>query len=244
MKFTNWKLALLTTCLFATSRAPAQITSINVVGYINTPISPGDNLIANQLSFDPNPNSPFNTLNNVLTNGVVAGSTFSEWDSVAHQLLPASFYNGSIWSIDYTFGPNGIGGVLNSPSATTVTTVGNVVNYIVMTTTIPGYTFVPPDYGPGTYLLALAAPLSGAHFEDIIGRAPNIGDSVTTLDGPSQNYSTTTFNGTTWSNGDPSLRVDQSAYFTLVPVPEPSTLALASLGAVTLVFFRRRNSQA
>ncbi len=239
MKTFRWDLALLTVCLFAASTAPAQIYSLNVVGYINLNISPGDNLIANQLSA-----SPDNTLDSVLTYGVVPGSSFSEWNPVSNQFFPASIYNGSIWSINYTFGPNGMGAVLNSPSATTVTTVGDVVNFNVMLTTIPGYTFVPPDYGPGTYLLALAAPLGGASFEDVVGRLPNVGDSVTTLDGPTQGYSMTVFNGTNWSNGDPSLAVDQSAYFNLVPVPEPSTLALAGLGAATLIFFRRRSSWA
>ncbi len=53
----------------------------------------------------------------------------------------------------------------------------------------------------------------------------------------------TVFDGTNWSNGDFSLAVDQSAYFNLVPVPEPSTLELAGFGAAGLVIFRRRSSQ-
>ncbi len=239
MKTHKCSLAWLTVGLFAASTAPAQVFSPNVVGYINSSISPGDNLIANQLSA-----SPDNTLNNVLTYGVLAGSTFSEWNPAANQLLPASVFDGSTWSINYTFAPNGIGGVLNSPSATTVTTVGNVVNFDF--DSAAGYTFVPPAYSPGTYLLALAAPLEDATFQQIVGRAPNAGDSVTTLDGSSQLYSTTTFDGTAWSNGDPSLAVDQAAYFNLAlnPVPEPSTFALFGLGAVGLVALRRRNSQA
>src|SRR5579872_858480 len=102
--------------------ALAQVSSYNVVGYINLQISTGDNLIANQLSA-----SPDNTLDSVLYAGVLAGSTFSEWDAAHNQLFPASVYDGSTWSINYTFGPDGTGGVLNSPSTTIVTTVGTVV---------------------------------------------------------------------------------------------------------------------
>jgi hypothetical protein len=235
MKSSNWRLALLGICLFTASTALAQVTSINVVGYYNLNIFPGDNLIASQFqSSDPN-----NGLDAVLTAGVAPGSTFSEWDPVASQFLPASTYDGSIWSINYSFGPNGVGGVLNSPSATTATFVGTVVNYDIDGPA--GYTFIPPARGPGTYLLALAAVAPfPASFQTIVGRAPNIGDSVRTLDGPSQVYSTTTFNGTSWDNGTPSLIIGQSAFFNLAPVPEPSILALAGLGTASLVMVRRR----
>jgi len=232
MKAISGKLALLIICVFASSKSQAT------VGFYNLSISPGDNLIADQ--FD---NSPNNTLDNVLTTGVAAGSTFSQWDPAANGLLPLSTYNGSSWSIDYAFGPNGVGGVLNSPSNTTVTFAGSVVNLNAFGTNLV-YTFTPPARGPGTYLLGLAAPLSGATFQEIVGRAPNIGDSVSSLDGSTQIYTTTTFNGLVWNNGTPSLAVGQADFFTLVAAPEPTMIALAGAGAATLLIFRRRNSQA
>jgi hypothetical protein len=214
--------------------AQAQVVGNNVVGYINLQISTGDNLIANQLGA-----SPDNTLDNVLYQGVLAGSTFSEWDPVHNQLLPASIYDGSTWSINYIFGPDGTGGVLNSPTTTIVTTVGDVVNFQVDGPL--GYTFVPPNRGPGTYLLALAAPVQEiSTFQNIVGRAPFAGESVITLDGPSQMYATNSFNGTSWSDGDPILAVGKSAYFDLEAVPEPSTVALCGLGVGTMWILRRR----
>ena len=227
----KWKLTLLAVCLFASAKSPA------IVGFYNVGIFAGDNLVAAQLD-----NSPNNTLDTVLTTGVSTGSTFSEWNPVANSLLPLSTYNGTSWSIDYSFGPDGIGGVLNSPSATTVTFVGSLINLAVFGTN-EVYTFTPPARGPGTYLLGLAAPMGGATFQQIVGRAPNIGDSVSSLDGATQIYTTTTFNGSVWNNGIPSLAVGQADYFTLVAAPEPTVLALAGLGTASLLIFRRRNSK-
>lgn len=238
MKYFKSGLTVLTAYAFATANLSAQssVYSSTVVGYIDLNISAGNNLIANQLGAQAGSN---NDLNDVLTNGVATGSTFSEWEPTMNQLMPLSVFNGTAWSINYNFGPDGTGGVLNSPSATTVFTVGDVLNLNIDNGVSPFYTFVPPTRGPGTYLLSLAAPIPGT-FDDIIGRAPNAGDLVITLDGPSQTYSTNTFDGTSWSNGDPSLAVDQSAYFTLVPAPEPSVLALCGLGAAFLGIARRR----
>src|ERR1700733_12421715 len=74
------------------------------VGFVNDTIVTGNNLIANDLSA-----SPDNTLNNVLTFGVLTGSTFTEWDPVVQQFMPLSTFNGSTWSINYTFAPDQTG---------------------------------------------------------------------------------------------------------------------------------------
>lgn len=81
-------------------------------------------------------------------------------------------------------------------------------------------------------------------FYAVVGRNPNNGESVTTLDGESQLYSTTTFLNDTWDNGSPSLSVGQSAFFNLVnniaPVPEPSAMALIGSSASLLLVSRRK----
>jgi hypothetical protein len=123
-----------------------------------------------------------------------------------------------------------VGGVLNSPAQTVTTLIGNVVNVNLIT---GAYTFAPPALGPGTYLLSMAGPLIGT-FAQITGGNPVAGDSVKTLDAATQIYTTSTFNGTTWDDGAPSLNVDEAAYFTIV-VPEPSTFALVSVAAGILL---------
>ena len=211
------------------------VYSLNAVGYINIPIYAGDNLIANQLS-----DVPDNTLDTIFAgSGVLSGSTFTEWNPATDQLLPSSVFNGASWSINYSLSPNGVGGVLDSPANATVTLVGDVVNVDINPPNSSTYTFVPPARVPGTYLLTMAAPFAGGTFEQIAGRAPIAGDAVETLDAETQTYSTTTFDGTAWSNGAPSLDVDESAYFTLA-VPEPSIFALASLGAGILLICQIR----
>ncbi len=207
-----------------------------VVGYYNLAIFPGDNLIANQLT-----TATSDTLNNVLTHGVPDGSTFTEYDSAANQFFPLSYYNAaaSSWTIDYPFAPNGVGGVLHAPDSATVTLVGGVVNYDINTSQ---YTFVPPAYGPGIYLLSLAAPLPMGTFSQITGRAPEAGDSFATLDGATQILTTATFDGATWEIGglpaaNPTLTLGSAAYITLV-TPEPSAFALLGLGVVALLISR------
>jgi hypothetical protein len=236
MKTFKCKLASSCLCLFIASKVAAQIFNPSIVGYYTLGISSGDNLIANEFN-----GSPDNTLDSVLIDGVASGSTFSQWDSVANQLLPASIFDGSVWSINYSFGPDGGGGVLHSPSNTTIIFLGTVVNVDLNTDT---YAFVPPARASGTYLLAMAAPFSSGTFQQIVGRAPDAGDSVRTLDAVTQVYSTNTFNGSTWNNGDPSLALGSAAYFDLAPIPEPSIFALLGLCTAIPVIFRRRNSRA
>src|SRR5262252_8924377 len=123
MKHLKANAAALFTWLSMAVAAQAQNGSLNIVGYYNEILQPGDNLIANQLlqqGID-------NTLNNCLVGGVLAGSTFTLWDPVNNQLLPPSMFNGHTWSINYNWNPiDGMGGVIHSPSLATNTFVGEV----------------------------------------------------------------------------------------------------------------------
>ena len=210
----------------------AQVFSGNIVGYINQPLYVGNNLIANQLG------TGNDTLSNLFNVGIPEGTTFTLWNAALVQFMPLSTYDTtSGWSINYglTYGE---GGELNTPSPFTNTFAGTVW---------PGYggvgSYHPPLVsGSGLMLLSCYIPI-GATFSDVVGRAPQNGESVSLLNALTQISTTTTFENGTWSNGDPLLNVGQSAFFNLepttAPTPEPFASTLLGAGLLLLAAFRR-----
>jgi len=221
----RWMISTLVMCALALPTKAQQF-----VGYVNVHIYAGDNLIANMLN-----SAPDNTLDNVLQGGVLTGSTFTEWNPVSDQLLPVSVFNGTSWSINYNLSLNETGGVLHSPGNTTVTFVGQMLNYDL---NAGKSTYVPPTYNPGTYLLGYPVPVSTASFQDIIGRNPQQGDAVTLLNATTQTYTTTTFLDGTWNHGVPSIPIGQAGYFDLA-IPEPSSCAVLCAGVMVFIISRR-----
>ena len=224
--------------------------SLNIVGYYNLGIRPGNNLIANQLS---NSN---NTLNAIFSPTTPVGSTFTRWDPVAQQFAPVSTYlgAGSGWSINYSFN-FGEGGVLTSPIMWTNTFVGEVTHAYDVDTGVLNW---HPNYPDGLHLLSSPLPLTAAidiNFTNAIGRLPQNGEWVAILDPATQLYTFTTFHtGSGWDNGDPVLGIGQSAWFDLggalpanlssIPmVPEPGAVTLASAVIATLLIRRRARSE-
>ena len=215
----------------------AQVYSQNIVGYINLELYAGNNLLANQLG------SSDDTLNTIFQYGVPEGSTFTEWNAATQQYLPASVYDTTTgWSINYSWG-YGQGGLFNSPTTFINTFVGTVW---------PGYDinapFVPPLVANnGTQLLACYLPIAATYY-DVMGRDPQNGDSVTTLDGPSQTSTTTVYADGAWSNGTPLLAVGQAAIFDdsnnfnpdALPTPEPASLGLAGIGLLLMAITQKR----
>jgi len=213
--------------------ANSQTYSQGVVGYINQPLYAGDNLIANQLSFSNN------TLNAIFQPGVPEGATFNAWNPLSQQYLPTSVYDiNTGWSINYELN-FGQGGLFNSPVTFTNTFAGAVW---------PGYdgisTFVPPLVAnSGTLLLSCYIPIAPATFQDVVGRDPLNGESVTVLDPVSQISTTTKFEDGVWDNGAPTLNIGQSAFFNLVnleSVPEPAVYNLVGAGLLLLAAVRKR----
>ena len=216
--------------------AKAQVYSQNIVGYVNLELYAGNNLLANQLA------SSDDTLNTIFQSGVPEGSTFTEWNASTQQYLPASVYDTTTgWSINYNWN-YGQGGLFTSPATFSYTFVGTVW---------PGYDinapFVPPLVpNNGVQLLACFLPIA-ATFYYVPGRDPQNGDSVTTLDGPSQTSTTTVYANGAWSNGAPLLDVGQAALFDdsfnynpdALPTPEPASLELAGMGIVMLAATRK-----
>jgi hypothetical protein len=215
--------------------AQAQVFSGNIVGYYNLQINPGNNLIANQLS------QGGNTLDEIITDSVPEGATFALWNPTTDHYLSASTYDTTTgWSINYTL-TYGQGGLLNTPSLFTNTFVGSVSPVYDINTS----QFNPPLVtGIGTFLLSCYVPFVNASFYDVVGRNPINGESVSILNSLTQTTTTSTFNGSAWSNGDPTLNIGQSAFYTLLaPVPEPSTYALSGAGFLLLAalkHWRRR----
>jgi hypothetical protein len=79
----------------------------------------------------------------------------------------------------------------------------------------------------------------------VVGRDPQNGESVTTLNALSQISTTTIFENGSWDNGDPLLGVGRSAFFNLgpdfnlEPVPEPGVFSLFGASIVLLATFGR-----
>jgi len=235
---------LLTGLLLAFS-ATAQ-SSVNIVGYYNLPIHPGENLIANQLS---NSN---NTLNAIFNPTTPVGSTYTRWDPVAQQFAPVSTYAvpGTGWTINYSLN-FGEGGLLTSPIRWTNTFVGEVTHAYNIDTGVLDW---HPNYANGLHLISSPIPLTApidVMFPDVVGRLPQNGEWVGILNPETQLYTITTFHtGSGWDNGNPILSYGQSAWFDLggglaatyasIPtlVPEPNAIALA-VGAIATLLFRR-----
>ena len=209
--------------------AYSQIYSSNVVGYINLPFYAGDNLIANQLSFSNN------TLNAIFQGDVPEGATFTEWNPLSQQYLPVSVYDiHTGWSVNYEL-DYGQGGLFHSPVAFINTFAGSVW---------PGFDGIDPFVPPlvtdsGTLLLSCFIPIEPATFQDVVGRDPRNGESVTLLDATSQISTTTTFENGVWDNGTPTLNIGESAFFDLEPVPEPAVYNLFGASLLLLATVRK-----
>jgi hypothetical protein len=104
----------------------SNVYSQNIVGYINRPILPGGNLVANQLNHYLLHGPLNNSINAVLTN-VADGATFTKWDSAANTFLPLSVFDQSsrTWSINYNFNL-GEGALVHATILETNTFVGEV----------------------------------------------------------------------------------------------------------------------
>lgn len=197
-----------------------------IVGYYSLVVYPGENLIANQLSQGQN-------LLSEIFQYVPDGAQFRKWDPVAADYTqPAVYTAGSGWSIDYSLS-YGEGGLFVSPELFTNVFAGEVW---------PGLDpngFVPPLVTTtGLQLLSAVVPIDGAGFYHVVGRDPFEGEYVTWLDPAAQVYHTTVYTGGDWTQGAPAIPLGHSAFFYLVPVPEPQTIL--TMGALCVVLFLAR----
>lgn len=144
--------------------------------------------------------------------------------------------------------------MLNSPSTWSTTIVGEVISNFVVDVGLQNWN---PNYSDGLHLLSSPIPISAPMdmmFTNVVGRLPQNGEWAAIFNPSTQDYTITTFHtGSGWDNGDPVLGIGQSAWFDLgggmpaifssIPVvPEPNSVALASLGIVAMLVRRFRRS--
>jgi hypothetical protein len=133
----------------------AQVYSQNVVGYINLTLTNGYNLVANQLDFDGT-----KTNNNVVTvfgTNLPASTLVEAWKPSTVGFTSASWIN-SKGVLKWTGDTNGVNAALqtgqgvfiSTPSPTTITLIGQVVQGTNVNVLTPGYNLVssiPPIAG-------------------------------------------------------------------------------------------------
>jgi len=161
------KTALLTAAIVAagvaSSMAQSTVYSLNIVGYVNVSLTPGYNLVANQLEVDGVDN-----VNTVLSNGVPDQSQLFLFNKAQGFFQAGTFFNGIGW-VDSSLNPStnnvppGTAFFIFNPSAATnVTFVGSVVSHTNSFTITPGYGFYAEDTPVATDLSTNGFPATPA----------------------------------------------------------------------------------
>mgnify|MGYP001572783180 CR=1 FL=1 len=230
-----------------------------IVGYYNTLMQPGVNLVANQL------NTSDNSINSVLTPNypLLDGATFTKWNGGS--FLTPSIYDATTdsWSINYSLNL-GEGGYLTTPTLFTNTFVGEVVLYPPL-----GLTPWTPNYADGLHLISSPLPIAGnlnstfggdTMFEIVVGRTPVDGEGVAILDPTTQTYSFHVYMFGGWfdenlNSSAAILSVGHAAWFALgadlelganqasfgIPVvPEPTAVSLLLASGIALMAMRNK----
>jgi hypothetical protein len=149
------KTLLLTAALVAAGVASSMaqtsnVYSLNIVGYVNLPLTPGYNLVANQLDVDG-----IDNVNTVLTNGTPDQTQLFTWNGLGFN-PSVTFFAGTGW-LDLNNGgnpatnnvPPGQAFFLFNPNSTTntITLVGQVnssTNHFTVNAGYGFYAVVPP----------------------------------------------------------------------------------------------------
>ena len=154
--------------------ASAQVYSLNVVGYVNVPLTTG------KMSFISVPLAPsggnYNITNTIVLSDAQDGATIMAWNTTAWNTTVPQWYAGAGWYPDMVIN-NGVGFFITSATNSTLTFVGEVPQGAV-TYTIP----------TGLSTLANKVP-EVANFPG--GTVGHDGDTITTWDMTGQKWATT-----------------------------------------------------
>jgi len=167
----------------------AQVTSQNIVGYIRLSLTPGYNLIANQLN---NGNNAIGTVLNAPENTDVF-----KWNGSSYAL--SSFVDGAWSDPALTLAP-GDGFFIRVDAATTVTLIGEVS----LTNT--------KNLSAGFSLVSIPLPLAGSITDAAVGNFPAAAnDDVYQWTGST--FSLNSFVDGEWSNGSaPTVRIGEGFF--------------------------------
>lgn len=160
------------------SMAQSNVYSLNVVGYYNVSLSPGFNLIANQLDLDGT--AANNTVTTVFGTQLPSGSTVYAFSGGAYAVPAATYstkggWGGGVAAANAALAP-GKGVFVNVPSATTVTVVGNVLQGALAN-----------SFAAGFNIRSSIVPQAGLLQTDLL-YTPTSGDAVYQFAGATQTY--------------------------------------------------------
>jgi len=189
----------------ATSMAQ-NVYSLNVVGYVNVPITNGFNLIANQLDAD-----------GTMTNNTLAGIFSTNWpnltkvysfDPVAGTYGIATYSSstkswlGAVAAANAALAP-GKGVFVQLPAGATPQTLTLVGNVVQGSQTIP--------IAAGFQILSSVAPISGG-VKTALGYNPTVLDKFYTYNAVSGLYVIHTWSGSIWGGGEPVPAVGEAMF--------------------------------
>jgi hypothetical protein len=194
------KTLLLTAALCAAGIATskAQVYSVNAVGYVNTSLKAGSNLISNPLD---NKAANGNTVANLFAS-LPPGSQFFVFNGTKFIGADVPDFGGGIEgdAANLEVKP-GNGLFVRVDAATTVTFVGEVPSG-------PLSNVVPAGFS----IKASQVPQAGKISTDL-GYNAGDGDQVFIYDSATSKYTTSTFTFGAWDPSEPSLDVGQAAFF-------------------------------
>jgi hypothetical protein len=179
----------------------AQVYSQNIVGYINVPLNPGFNLVANQLDLDGTGTN--NSIYTTVGTNLPANTQLYAWNGTGYnstKLNAALHWLSNNQTISNAVNP-GKGFFIQIPGsvATNVTFVGNVITGTNSYPIVAGYQVIAPS-GP------VAGTIDGTN-----GYNPSKNDTIYVFNG--SGYGSHKFNGTSWLGGDPQIPVGEAIFF-------------------------------